>query len=82
MRASKRLANAEHTTQGVSNRDIKLENTLLDRLAPGHKPVVKLCGELLRAVQCKKNSVGFRGRVGSACIPGHWMGSADLLHRV
>ena len=30
--------------QGVSNRDIKLENTLLDRLAPGHKPVVKLCG--------------------------------------
>ena len=57
MRASNRLADAEHTTQGVSNRDIKLENTLLDRLAPGHKPVVKLCGALLRAVQCNKKKV-------------------------
>ena len=35
---------------GVSSRDIKLENTLLEK-APGRRPMLKLCG-MLHVIGC------------------------------
>ena len=64
-RAAKRQVDVEQAAQGVSNRDIKLENTLLDRLAPGHKPVVKLCGAHPWAAPLEHPPF----RVSSACTP-------------
>ena len=36
---------------GVSSRDIKLENTLLEK-APGRRPMLKLCGVLHCGTAC------------------------------
>ena len=51
----------------VCNRDIKLENTLLDTAEPGAKPLLKVCDfgySINESLSSPKTAVGTHGYVG------------------
>ena len=41
------ITGSDHNVQGVSHQAVKLDTMLLDSLAPGHKPSLKLSGKFL-----------------------------------
>ena len=52
----------------ISNRDIKLENTLLDNLEPGRRPLIKLCDfgySINESHSLPKTAVGTPGYTGA-----------------
>ena len=63
------------TPQGVANRDIKLENTLLDG---SPRPLVKICDFGYSKVSSP--SCGLRGR--PQCLPGIHLSQAVMLKAI
>ena len=59
---------------GIANRDIKLENTLLDTTEPGARPLLKVCDfgySINESLSLPKTAVGTPGYVGELPLVVH-----------